>query len=657
MRVSTEPTRRPDRYARYLLAASALLTLLALAVAYRFIGEVTAIKGGYVLLGILLAAALYSTRTDSDVSSRDTDHLGRWSIKVVLLLAGGAYLVTYVTGSRLIPVVVALGIGYSLFAYQVFFAGATRAVVPQLVVLFTVSPVTKYLSTGFYFGETDLLGHVRAVEVLYRTGRLGSIEPVYSTYDSFPALHIVSGAVGSFTGLPAYDSLMVLGITAYAVATLAVYYLSRDLLSPPKAVTITFVFSTLSVVHNYTTYFFPQAFATALVFFLFYVTIRRESVPDRYHAPLSVIALLVVGGLAFAHHVTQILFAGIVVTMYAPSVLNATAIGREWRVNDALPRIVPILFAITAGLTHLITSRRSMIDYFIEFTTEKVSDPFVSDTGGERTVFGLGTDIPYHTPRVAVESLSHVDGLYFIGLTALFVAGVVVVLVAYTRYTKVAGVVLLGVGSALAVLKTPFLGTISRLSLPLTLFFSFVAGIGLWRLEVGSGEGSTGRRVALLVLVVAVGVTGPLVAGDDLYDLHAGPNMWETYSTPEQQVDFSDQELRELAALTGHVDRYDPDATMLWVTRDASDRFGGAERSEPTDVSPDGIRAAGSFVYRTKWTEHQVGYATDVAGTISMADWWLYREIDATNKVYTTGMTGVLWERNVYLSNNRSVRQ
>jgi hypothetical protein len=154
-----------------------------------------------------------------------------------------------------------------------------------------------------------------------------------------------------------------------------------------------------------------------------------------------------------------------------------------------------------------------------------------------------------------------------------------------------------------------------------------------------------------------VGVTGPLVAGDDLYDLHAGPNMWETYSTPEQQVDFSDQELRELAALTGHVDRYDPDATMLWVTRDASDRFGGAERSAPTDVSPDGLRAAGSFVYRTKWTEHQVGYATDVAGTISMADWWLYREIDATNKVYTTGMTGVLWERNVYLSNNRSVRQ
>jgi len=652
-----------EQPARYLFAAFALLTLLALGVAYRFIGEVTAIKGGYVLLGVLIAAALYTIRRETGTPTRETEHLGRWSTKLVLLLTGGAYVVTYVTGTRLAAVVVALGIGYSLIAYQVFFAGATKMVVPQLAILFTVSPVTKYLSTGFYYGETDLLGHTRAIEVLYRTGQLGSIGPVYSTYDSFPALHITAGAVGSFTGLPAYDSLITLGILSYTVATLAVYYLSRDLLSPSKAVAVTFVFSTLSVVHNYTTYFFPQALATVLVFFLFYVTVRRDSVPDRYHVSLSVIALLTVGGLAFAHHVTQILFAGMVAAMYAPSVLKLKEIGREWQVNDALPRLVPILFALTAGITHLITARDSIVDYFIEFTTAKVSDPFVSDTGGERTVFGMGTDIPYHTPRVALESLLAVDGLYFIGLAVLFVAGVVAVLVRYTRYTKVAGVVLLGMGSAVAVLKTPLLNTVARLSLPLTLFFSFVAGIGLWRLDVGirssAGEdsslGAGARRVALLCLVVTVGVTGPLVAGDDLYDLHAGPNMWETYSTPEQQVDFSEQELQEFEALTRHTDRYAPEVTMLWVSREVSDRFGGAERPAPADVSADGIRTGSHLAYRTAWTEHQVGYATDVAGTLSIADWWLYREINATNKVYTTGATGVLWERTVYLSNNRSV--
>lgn len=651
-----------NQFARYLFVLFVLVLLSALSVAYVFLGNVTAIKGAYILLGVLLAAALYRTSDASDRSLRETDRLGRWSTKVVLLLAGGAYITASVTGTRLVAVVVALGVGYSLLAYQIIFSGTTRATVVQLAILFTVSPVTKYISTGFYYGATDLLGHVRAIEVLYRTGRLDAIAPVYATYDSFPALHITAGTVSSFTGLPAYDSLIVLGIVTYSAVTLAVFYLGRDLLSPSKALLVAFVFSTLSVVHNYTTYFFPQALATALVFALLYATIRRESVPDRYRAPLSVMALLVTGALAFAHHVTQILLVGIVVVLYAPSILRTTRIGRKLRVNDTLPKFVPILFALSAGITHLSITRTGIIGYFVQFTTNKVSNPFVSDSGGERTVVGLGIDIPYHTSRIAVESLFSVDGLYFIGVTALFVAGVVVVLTQYRRYTNVAGVVLLGFGSALAILKTPLLSTVSRLALPMTLFFALIAGIGLWKLTMGDDSsnesneqrGIPRRRLVLSGLIVMVGVTGPLVAGDDLYGLHAGPNLWETYSTPEQQVAFSEQELGEFEALTGYVEQYDSNVTMLGVSREAAGRFGGEGYLRPTAVSKDGIRTETALVYRTQWTEHQVGYLAGVPGTLYIADWWLQREIRATNKIYTTGMTGIMWERNLYLSNNRS---
>lgn len=650
-----------NRSSRYLFVIFVLVLVSALSVAYVFLGSVTAIKGSYVLLGVLLAATLYRSRGTSDESLGKAEPFGRWSTKVVMLLASGAYITTYVTGTRLVAVVVALGVGYSLFAYQILFAGVTRAIIPQLAVLFTVSPVTKYLSTGFYYGETDLFGHVRAIEVLYRTGRLDTIASVYATYDSFPVLHITSGAISSFTGLPAYDSLIILGIVTYSSVTLAVFYLGRDLLSPSKALLVTFIFSTLSVVHNYTTYFFPQALATALVFALLYAIIRRESVPNWYRAPLSVMALLVTGALAFAHHVTQILLVGIVAALYAPSILRLTRVGRKWQVNDALPKFVPALLALSAGVTHLSVTRTGIIGYFAQFTTNKVSNPFVSDSGGERTVIGLGSDIPFHTPRIAVESLFSVDGLYFIGVTALFVAGVVTVLTQYRRYTNVAGVMLLGFGSALAVLKTPLLSTVSRLSLPLTLFFALIVGIGLWRITMTDDSPNENnerriprRRLVLSGLVVLVGVTGPLVASDDLYGLHAGPNMWETYSTPEQQVDFSKQELREFEALTGHVDQYDTEVTMLWVSREASKRFGGKNRSMPTAISKSGIRADSMLAYRTGWTEHQVGYSTDVLGTMNIADWWLQREIQVTNKVYTTGTSGVLWEKDIYLSNNRS---
>jgi len=269
--------------AYYLFAAGGLFMLALLIVAYLFLGEVLAIKGSYVLLGIALAAALYQQGVESGTSLRGTDRLDRWSTELTVVLAVGAYVVTYLTGTRLLPTVLALGLGYSLIAYQLLFVSVGKTIVPQIAILFTVSPATKYLSTGFYFGATDLLSHVRAIELLYRTGRLDAVGAAYSTYDAFPALHILAGAISAFTGLPAYDSLIVLGMLTYTTVVVAVFYLCRAVLSPTESIGVTLVFSVLSIVQNYTTYFFPQALATALLVFLLYAVGARRRSPANDH--------------------------------------------------------------------------------------------------------------------------------------------------------------------------------------------------------------------------------------------------------------------------------------------------------------------------------------------------------------------------------------
>lgn len=646
----------------YIFAISTFLILIAIISAYIFLGKVVAIKGSYVLIGFLLATALYRGGSETDRDFQTTDHLGRWSIKIVIILTISAYLVTYVTGARLEATVVTLVLGYSLLAYQILFTKVTIALVPQIGILFTVSPVTKYISTGFYFGETDLFGHVRAVELLYQTGQIESINIAYPTYEAFPALHILSGAISSFTGLPAYDSLMVVGIVTYTVAMITVFYLCRSLFPLSKSITITLVFSILSVIHNYTTYFFPQALATALIIFLFYVTIRRHSVPNAEYLSLSLSTILIIICIVFTHHVTQLIFVGLVGSLYAPSIFRVTKFGQQVDINKSLPRFIPILFALTAGITYLFVISPNTVDYFFRFGSNMVDNPFVSDTGGGRTVFGLGTEIPYHTPRVAIKSLFYIDGLFYIGLTTLFVVGVVATVVSYDQYMRVAGILLVGIGGSLAVLQTPLPETVSRLSLPLAFFFSVIAGIGLWQLTRNDGnssrtiveEGPNKRQVGVFVLIVLVGTTGPLVAADDLYGLHAGPNLWETYSTPEQQVEFSDQELHEFEAMVHYVDQHTSEITMLWVSREASSRFSDEERLAPTNISEEGIQAESPLVYRTNWTNHQVGYSTDELGTLSIADWWLDREIGASNKVYTTGKVGVVGtETGTHLSADR----
>jgi len=629
---------------------------------YWFLGEVTAIKGSYVLVGISLAAAAFSVlrwadeveaRMDGDTNTgngltENPSRIGRWMTKAVVAFVLSAYLLTYIANNRLAAVMGVLLVGSMIVVYQLITVGASRAVVAQVIALFTVGPVTRFLSTGFYFHESDLLGHVRAAELLLQTGRIEAIEMAYSTYSNFPALHIVSASVSAVTGLPAYDSLILLGTFAYLIATVAIVHLVRLLLSPAEGVAAGIVFASMSVIQTYSSNLHAQAFATTIVVYLLYVVIRRDSVPQSLRLPLSAVTVMAVIGLSLVHHVTQILFAGIAAVLLAPSALSNTELGSHIRLNERAPRSLPLLLAITVGSTYLLLTRAGIGAYFIRFTSERIENPFVSDTGGKRTVFGFGTDIPYQDLVDAIASLFYVDGIYYIGLTALFVIGVVVVLTHYERYAKVSGFVLLGVLGSLFALRTPLLSTVSRLALPLAPFFSIIAGIGLlWlaesvrcRVKMSPSKRERMRHLVAAVLIAMVMITGPLVAGDDLYGLHRGPNLWETYTTPEQQVEFSAQELSELRATVQYVDRHTRTVTMLWITSEASNRFGGEKRS-PATISEAGIRTNDPLVYRIKWTEHQVGSA-DPVSTMSIADWWLNREIGASNKIYTTGMVGMV---------------
>lgn len=647
---------------RYFFGFVSTALLVALALVAQFVGRFTAIKGLYALIGVLLAAAIwYQLRPPSFVHESITEYefesaepsarLDRWGSKAVACLVASAYLATYLTDQRLLPVLVASVVGFSLVLYQWMRGGVSEWLVAQVAALFTLGPVTRYLSTGLYFGSRDVLGHTRAVKLLLGTGRITSIDVAYSTYSSFPALHIASASVSAVSGLPAYDSLILLGTVAYLIATLALIYLVRTLVSPAAGVATGIVFATLSLVQTYASYFYPQAFATVIVVCFLYVLVREDSVPLPLRFPLSVVSVVSVVVLSLSHHVTQILFAGIVGVLFVPSVLARVGAGRRLGINERAPRAVPLLLALTAGLTYLSQSRFDMIPFFFQFASERARNPAVSDSGGIRTVFGFGTEIPYQGAWAAVRSLVYVDGLYFIGLSALFVVGVVLVLTRYERYAPITGYLLLGGLGSLFVLRTPLVNVARRLALPLSPFFSIVAGIGLvWivsavgsRLRANPSIRGWVRNAAVVGVVVMIAVTGPLVAADDLYGLHSGPNLWESYSTPEQQVDFSQQELRELEATVGHLGQYTSDVAMLSLTSDASTWLGGGEGSTPA-ISAGGIRTDDPLVYRTKWTEHQLGVTvvSGAPGTITIADWWLQREVAASNKLYTTGMVGMI---------------
>jgi hypothetical protein len=139
---------------QYVLALLASIVAVALIFAYISIGEVTAIKGTYVLFGIIVASFLYregaeTIKTESHQLGQP-DRINRWCIKAVLIIVSATFLVTYVTGVRLVPVAISLSIGYTLVAYQLILGRINETMTYQLALLFLIGPVTKYLTTGFY---------------------------------------------------------------------------------------------------------------------------------------------------------------------------------------------------------------------------------------------------------------------------------------------------------------------------------------------------------------------------------------------------------------------------------------------------------------------------------------------------------------------------
>ncbi|WP_155118175.1 hypothetical protein [Halorubrum sp. T3] len=646
----------------YIYVLATVFLLISLVLVSQFLDAVTAIKGAYALIGVLIAAAVtygswwQNSSESGDVAPTCFDssaRLDRWASKGVLFITIGGCLFTYVIGDRLLALVCILIIGFVLVFAQLTVSGSSKSLLVQILLLFVAGPITRYFATGFYFGSRDILGHVKAVQLLIETGRLSGIEAAYPTYSNFPALHVVSASVNAITGLPAYDSVMLLGATGFLIAAAALIYLARTFLSPTETLAVGIVFATLYLAQNYASYFYPQAFATILIICLLYVITRWKSAPPPVRLTLSVTGLVTIVALSLAHHVTQILFAGIVAVLLAPSAVSRMDIGRRLRVNKSIPRKEPLFLALTTGITYLSVTQSGIISYFVQFATARSDDPTVSGSGGARTVLGFGTEIPFQGPVAAFQSLFYVDGLYFIGLTALFVLGFVFVVTRYEQYANIAGFVILGTISSLFVLKTPLLNVARRVALPLAPFFVLIAGIGLARvirylrslLRSKDQREKRGRQMAVLALVVMITVTGPLVAGDDLYGLHSGPNLWESYTTPEPQVDFSQQEFSELEAATGYLDKHVSNVTAISLTRDAFEWFGYRHTSDAT-VTQSGIRAEGLLAYRTKWTEHQFGATVEpgLPGTIVIADWWLDREVGASNKVYTTGTVGLVQE-------------
>lgn len=627
------------RHLQYGYFASVILsTILLLYLVKVYVGILPAVKGLYVLLGLLLSFLLF-TVSKSNQDWEGSDSLQPQYLKALVTLLVLSFPIIILTGSRTVVLLGLFPIIYAFIAVQLQFDTVPQYALAGILGTFLVALAAKYIDTYRFFGNGDLFGHTASVKRMVATG---STSAIVSPYQFYPGLHITSGSVKIVGGTTPYDALLLTGIIAATSAVILSYLFGRIISgSQSFGMLVALGMSVSYQFQFFGLYVFPQTLAVVLGFLAIYLALKSDNM-SRY-ARFGIAGLIVMAAMAFTHHFTFVLFAPILGVLLLVRYASKTQL--LTRINEGTdlvsPRAIPLVTGGMIALSYWIYNEHKFFSQLLFATGDLIFDRTVvaSSSGGPTTTFPLGVEITEQTLQQALFSVVTPSGIYFTLLLAVFSLGIAESLRFTKQYRRLTGYLLIGIAGSLLILKTPVALSI-RLGHPFTLFFSVVLAVGLLRL-LSTKQG----KMAIPVLVIVIlGTTAPIVAGGDLHNLHQGPDFYGSDTSPDAQRDFSELEYDAMRSTADFVESYNRPSTSMWMSSVA---FGLLDASirEGAWIDDCAIQTqSDALFYRTKWKEHQV-YFNGTRNKMIISKASFHRMVASENKIHTTGVTGILFDR------------
>lgn len=588
---------------------------------YALLGATTALKGSYIVAGLIVGAVLYYRLVTLETGTVTDGTDNRAATKGVAVVALLSLAYALFIGQRAAVLVVGMPVAYGLLAMQYASGQTSRALVPQVAAVFALGPVTKYLTTAFYWGRTDLFLRTAEVEGLLATGSLSGIPGLY---EFFPSLHILSAETSLLLNMPPYDGIVIAGIVAYVGTVFAVYSIGRQVTGREQlAVGVCLAYTALVPIQYYTTYFFPQSLAIAYFVYFFF---SASKVSDSTSFKFESVSLLLIIAFVFAHHLSLVLIAPIMGVVFTISTFNA---------EDGIPSRQFGLLSIILALASLIhwSYYGNAGWFYVQFVrgtrllVATVSKPLLAG-GSAGGTYTFGTTVPAESVWSVVVYPPYV---HLATMLALFSLGVVVAMSRIDAYRRAASLLVAGVVGAVLLFDTPLsLPGLNRIRQPWTLPFAFVLGTGIFA-SVRQSRTQWGTRAGLALLVV-LGSTAPMAAADDLGKFSMNP---------QPQHAYSESEYRQMRASADFYTTYGDNITTLWASARTYRRF-GISTAKRASINESGITTRpGLFLYRHEWADHLVrnilrrkGHRTS---SVYMSQQFVNGVIALENNVYTAG--------------------
>lgn len=567
----------------------------------QYAGNDIVIKALYAPIGLALGMGFYFYTSSRTYAPRIASVNTLQSPKLVYTTVFLTLTTIVITDVTVVGLLIGPAVCYLLLALQLTETLDHRQIIPQLAAILILYPFTLLLTTGFYFGNLDLIAHHRFISLVIETGTTASIDsPQYSKMAGY---HILISAVKILSGLSIIDSLILTGTTAFAVFLLISFSTYR-MLDLDYELSL---FGTIALVGStpflfYSTYFFPQSLGTVFIIcFLFSI----RSATRRYWCLTAIFIL----GLAATHHFTLFVFAPILGLLYVwfskrPHVqhLNNAAIAilglvalTQW--IFVTPSFVQGIYFVGSGVLQPSGSQMSTVSSYL--------------FGGSMEPLFKGLLLlltPEMIYRVILTLLLSLGGISFLKQTKLW---------------DFSPAVIIGICGAVFILRTPiWLGFFNRVGLAFVFFFAILLGQGIK--EIFQPRRVTVARVGVLFLLLT---SAPIAAS----------NM--TILSPDSsKTSFSEQELAELRTAGTYVTTSNITPMTAVSYRVVLENQGGS--GKPINVNgSENIMSNEMLLYSEHWSRSRMRLDSGYSGlqTGYFTPQYISQLDDSQNRVYDSG--------------------
>ncbi|WP_188423211.1 hypothetical protein [Haloferax sulfurifontis] len=602
-----------------------------------------AINGSYTVIGLLVGLIFsigYSMQSPISIDTFEDNSSSRLP-KLTGILLSGIVVGSTVGVSRDVLLLTLLPLSSFLIVLQIRNGNSISWSLLQIVFFFIVNPLSRFLSTGYFFGNGDLLVHTPNIQRVMQTGTTG---PYLVLYQQYPGYFFEMASVGHILGVTGYSALQLTGSTIYGIGVLLAYVLATRLSQNRLfGISVALAFLSIRQFYWYANYHFPQAYAVILILLFFTAArIQKElalqsnsQIQSKLFGSMLVAILLSV---MYIHHL------GVLVSLVLLAFLLITDLLTAW--SAATYRSATVLgwgyaaLLLIMGLSRWTTTGSGFLfplsDYAFLLLGIGGASLFFSDGGSAGSAL---TEVGSATLSSGIVATTvYPPFVYFVVLVSILTLSGVVLLIKYRDFSDSLPYILTGIIISPFILPTPLsLKSIDRLRLVLILSLIFFIGCGLFGLIQLSRSKSRSLRIPGTLLIVCLIVAAPLASST------------VTLMGPVQsQSQFSATEYSQIEATTEFV--ADSNVHTDWLTGVTMNHF----RQDDFDYSGINVSesnvsfASGSLVYRNSWSDYRVSYResnTKLFSRFVISQEYLDSLKLKSDKIYASGGVGVLQNR------------